>query len=187
MDEDIKPSSEKSQELDAARYRQFGVSCLCESSSIRQVLLHTSSDSKSPPVFQAYRPTSGPEPATEKWQTAGVSQLSSGPGLAWAMSGGQKGGEMLFIFHGSEDLVSLQQACEGPTVASKIGSLTPLPIFVSSSPPRGHCQGHRRYSRHPGLAESSRRPNREALKTPNRAESRGAHKYTESPKSGINL
>ena len=35
--------------------------------------------------------------------------------------------ESLVNRHGSEDLVSQQQAHEGPTVARKIGSLTPLP------------------------------------------------------------
>ena len=39
-------------------------------------------------------------------------------------------------------------------------------FLLSCFPPNCH---------RPGLAESSRRPNREALKTPNRAESRGAH------------
>ena len=59
-------------------------------------------------------------------------------------------------------------------------SLTCWPYRATASH-ASHTQSLRR----PGLAESSRRPNREALKTPNRAESRGADKYTESPKSGI--
>ena len=39
--------------------------------------------------------------------------------------------ELLVSRHGSEDLVSHQQAREGPTAARKIGSLTPLPPNTS--------------------------------------------------------